>query len=78
MSDRISGLVCVLEDDARDKDLEPLITAISCLRGVLEVRAITSRPGLEQVLKRRIRNELKATVIEALDKAAYERDEPEE
>jgi len=78
MSERVSGLVVVLEDDARGRDLEPLIMAIATLRGVLEVKAITSRPGLERVLKARIRNELKATVIEALDKAAYEREEPEE
>lgn len=78
MSERISGLVVVLEDDARNTDLEPLITAIGCIRGVLEVRAITSRPGLEQVLKRRIRTELKATVLAALDRAVLEREDGDE
>jgi hypothetical protein len=66
MADRVSGLVCVLTDDARDIDLEPLITAISMLRGVLEVKPITSRPGLEFVLKQRLKAELRERLLAAL------------
>lgn len=66
MTDRISGLVCVLEDDARDTDLEPLISAIAMLRGVLDVKPITSRPGLEFVLKQRLKAELRERLLAAL------------
>jgi hypothetical protein len=66
MTDRFSGLVIVLEDDARDDALAPLIAAISCLRGVLEVRPIQSRPGLEIVLKQRIKAELRERLLAAL------------
>lgn len=65
-SERYSGLVCVLEDDARDTDVAPLIAAISCLRGVLEVRPIQSRPGLEFVLKQRLKAELRERLLAAL------------
>jgi hypothetical protein len=66
MADRVSGLIVVLEDDARAGDLEPLITAISCLRGVLDCTTITSRPGLEFVLKQRLKAELRERLLAAL------------
>jgi hypothetical protein len=66
MADRISGVVVVLEDDARDTDLGPLIAAIAQLRGVLDVKPITSRPGLEFVLKQRIKAELRERLLAAL------------
>ncbi len=66
MAERVSGLIAVLEDDARESDLEPLITAISMLRGVLEVKPITSRPGLEYTLKLRIKKDVLARVEAAL------------
>lgn len=67
MTDRISGLVVVLEDDAREDALEALVAAISQFRGVLEVRTVTSRPGLEPILKTRIKRELRDIVLAALD-----------
>jgi hypothetical protein len=63
MTDRFSGLVVVLEDDAREEHAAPLIAAISCLRGVLEVRPIQSRPGLEFVLKQRITAQLRERLL---------------
>jgi hypothetical protein len=67
MSERFSGLVIVLEDDAREEHAAPLIAAISCLRGVLEVRPIQSRPGLEFVLKQRLKADLRERLLAALD-----------
>jgi len=66
MADRVSGLVVVLEDDAREGDLEPLVTAISQLRGVLDCKPITSRPGLEYTLRLRIVKDLRERLLAAL------------
>lgn len=38
MTDRVSALTVVLEHDIRVDDIEPLLTAIRQLRGVLSVR----------------------------------------
>lgn len=69
MSERFSGLVIVLEEDAREEHAAPLIAAISCLRGVLEVRPIQSRPGLEFVLTQRIKAALRERLLAALGEA---------
>lgn len=69
MAERFSGLVITLEDDARDQDLEPLISAVSQLRGVLDVRPITSRPGLEFVLAQRLKARLRERLLAVLGAA---------
>ena len=37
MTDRVKGLVVVLEHDIRIDDVQPIIDAIKCIRGVLKV-----------------------------------------
>lgn len=37
MTDRIHSLIVVLEKDVRDDDIQPLLTAIEQIRGVLRV-----------------------------------------
>jgi hypothetical protein len=66
MTDRISGLVVILEDDTREDFIAPLVAAVSQFRGVLEVRPIQSRPGLEFVLRQRIAAALRERLLAAL------------
>jgi hypothetical protein len=44
MSDRYNFLTVILEKDIKDEDAEPLIQAIKCLRGVLNVTPNVSDP----------------------------------
>lgn len=67
--DRFSGLVVILEDDLRDEDAQPIIAAIGQLRGVLDVRTVTSRPGLEMTLRAKIVTRLRERLEEALSVA---------
>lgn len=66
MTDRFSGLVVILEDDVREEEAGPLIAAIARFRGVLDVRQVTSRPGLEFVLRSRIRTALRERMLAVL------------
>jgi hypothetical protein len=66
MSDRFSGLVVILADDVREDDAQPLISAIGQLRGVQNVLPVTSRPGLEMVVKQRIRDRMHRVLVQAL------------
>lgn len=38
MTDRLNGVYVAFEKDIRDDDVQPLIDAIRCLRGVLRVK----------------------------------------
>lgn len=69
MAERFSGFVVILEDDLRDEDAAPLMTAIGHLRGVADVRTVTSRPGLELVLRTRIRGLLRQRLLAVLGDA---------
>ena len=42
MSDRYNSLTVFLEKDLKDEDAEPLIEAIKCFRGVLDVKPTVS------------------------------------
>lgn len=66
MTDRWSGLVVVLAEDIRDDEAAPLMQAIGQLRGVMNVLPVVSRPGLELVVKQRIREKLEARIHAAL------------
>jgi glycosyltransferase A (GT-A) superfamily protein (DUF2064 family) len=66
VADAFSGLVVVLENDVRGTDAELLITAINQLRGVQTVLPVTSRPGLEIVLRQRIAAALRERLLAAL------------
>jgi len=66
MTERFSGLVVILEDDIREDDAQPLIRAIAQLRGVMEVRPVTSRPGLEMVLRERLHTRLLERIMQVM------------
>lgn len=74
MAGRYSGLVVTLDTDITAEEAQPLMAAIARLRGVLDVRQVTSRPGLELVLRSRIRGLLRERLPAALpDDAAMAR-----
>ena len=58
MTTRISHLFVALEQDLRDDDVQPLIDAISHLRGVLQVTSGPSDGFHAAVNKARLRREL--------------------
>lgn len=65
MTDRIHSLTVVLENDVREDDLEPLIAAIRCLRGVLSVSTHVS--DLEAYMaKERARHELGQKLLDVV------------
>jgi len=66
MTDRWSGLVVVLETDMRDDDAAQLVNAIGQLRGVMNVLPVVSRPGLEMVVKQRLREKLERRMHDAI------------
>ncbi len=37
MTDRINGILVVLEEDIRSDETEPILNALRCIRGVLRV-----------------------------------------
>lgn len=53
MTDRYTGLVVVLSEPLRDDDAEGLIEAISRLRGVADVKPVTSEPFAESIAVQR-------------------------
>ncbi len=58
MTDRINGLTVVLQTDIRIDDADPLIDAISMLKGVLSVSPNISDQFDNHVAETRVRREL--------------------
>lgn len=65
MTDRFQALTVVLEDDVRSDDAEALISAISQLRGVLNVTGNVADLG-SHVAQIRARQELTQKLLAAL------------
>ena len=65
MTDRISALFVVLEREIREDDIEPLIAAISQLRGVAKVKKHVKDPG-EYVAQTLARIEIQKKLWNAL------------
>lgn len=65
MTDRLNSLTVVLESDIREDDAQTLISAISCLRGVLNVSGNAADFG-EHVARARARRELEQKMFEVL------------
>lgn len=65
MTDRLHSLTVVLDGDVRSDDAEPLLRAISLLRGVLSVKGnvadLDSYVALQQA-----RNEIRAGIMEVI------------
>lgn len=58
MTDRVKGFVVTLENDIRIDDVEPLIQAIRCMRGVADVEPSISDTD-DLINQRRIKSELR-------------------
>jgi len=65
MTDRIQALIVALDADIRDDDIQPLITAIQQMRGVLSVTTDTVLPG-DYVARERARANIFEAVIKAI------------
>lgn len=66
MTDRLKGLIVVLDADIRTDDAQPLIDAISQLRGVLSVAPVTT--GADDYYNRqRIKWELRDRILELFE-----------
>ena len=65
MTDRIKALTVVLEHDIRIDDCQPLIDAISMMRGVAEVQSLISQPG-DYIARERARRDLEQKIMDVL------------
>lgn len=66
MTDRIKALTVVLEHDIRTDDIEPLITSIMLLRGVLSVRTHVVEID-SHVAEQRAKNDLRKKLFKILE-----------
>lgn len=62
MTDRISSLVVVLDDDYREDDVQHLVEAIKCLKGVISVKPNVVDHS-EYVARCRLRFELRDKIL---------------
>lgn len=67
MTDRVSGLYVILEQDIREDDVEELVQAIRLLRGVLTVETHVA-DFEEAIAQARVRSELIRELWDALNK----------
>lgn len=65
MTDRVKGLTIILDHDIRTDDIEPLIEAISLLRGVAKVTQVMTTSD-DYFNRERIRLELEEQLYQAL------------
>ncbi len=65
MTDRLKGVWVSFDRDIRTDDVEPLIEAIKCLRGVSDVKASVADSS-DWMNRDRIRNELSEKIWEVL------------
>jgi len=65
MTDRTNYLTVVLEKEMRDDDVEPIIDAIRCIRGVSSV-GINVVDAMEYMTITRARNELSSKLWDVL------------
>lgn len=66
MTDRVHALTVVLDRDIRIDDLEPLVTAISLLRGVASVTS-TVTTSSDFIARERVRIEMRTRMFDALE-----------
>lgn len=65
MTDRIKGFYVALEENVREDDAEPIMNAVSQLRGVLAVEPLRVESA-DWVATQRVRNELVTRLFEVL------------
>jgi len=63
MTDRAKGLTVVLEQDVRVDDLEALVSAIECMRGVVHVEPVITSTE-DYFVETRVRRELLDRIFE--------------
>lgn len=66
MTDRVKGLVVVLEKSQRVDDMNSIIQAISLLRGVSSVEVVVDN-NHDQINRERIRHEFKERLWKVLE-----------
>lgn len=66
MTDRIAAFTVVLDRDIREDDVEPLLTAIRLLRGVLTVEPHVASLDM-QIAHARAKAELRSAMLKGLD-----------
>lgn len=70
MTDRMKGCVVAFDDDIREDDVQPLLSAIGQLRGVLSVAAV--RTDMDDYMNRaRVRAELTERLFDVLREAKH-------
>ena len=65
MTDRINAFIVVLDRDYREDDVEPILTALRMVRGVVSVVPHVA-DLTDQIALERTKNELRSRVYEAL------------
>lgn len=66
VTDRVHALTVVLDRDIRTDDIEPLLTAISLLRGVASVASVRVDAG-DYIARERARTALLTEILKALE-----------
>lgn len=72
MTDRIKGLVVTFDKDYRDDDIEPLVSAIRMLRGVVDV-SLSVADVDDHINRMRITTELRGKLFDALSEEKVKR-----
>jgi hypothetical protein len=68
MTDRHAGYIVALAEDIREDDAQFIITAISMIKGVLEVQPVVAGP-MDSITRLRVRREILKKMYEAFDNA---------
>lgn len=66
MTDRVSAFTVVLADNIREDEVEEIVTALSMVRGVIDVTEHIVNPGY-YIAETRIRSELKQKLWEIIN-----------
>ncbi len=73
MTNRIRHLTITLDDDTRVDDLEPIVSAIRCIRGVASVEQHVVQAG-DHLARQAVRAEVKQELHEAVERVFRQRD----
>jgi len=68
MADYFSGLTVILGDDVNEDTIKKISDTIGMIKGVIDVRPISKEPLEQRVVKSRIKEEIMATINEAVKK----------
>lgn len=66
MTDRIKGFIVTLNDDVRDDDVEPILTALQMVRCVADVSPLVANID-DHMARSRVRSEVQRKIYDAIE-----------